>query len=110
MKVRLLKRIRKRFEIHHLPNGEIGPFGDYYDYNLFKLTDSTNAYFERYAQFRSKEGTKQFCPFEQRFDTEEKCINYLKSLIISRLRSEGHRGRRDHGIVASKRKVWYGFK
>lgn len=107
MKVKLLKKARKRFEIHHLPNGEVGPFGERYEFNLFKLTDSTNQYFERWAQLGSKEGTTQFCLLEQRFDTEEKCINYLKCLIINRLRSEGHRGRKDHQMLGSQRKVWY---
>lgn len=107
MKTRLLKKTRKRFEIHHLPNGEVGPFGERYEYNLFKLTDSTNQYFERYTQLKSKEGVKQFCPLEQIFDTEDKCINYLTGLIISRLRSEGHRGRKDRNISSAQTKKWY---
>jgi hypothetical protein len=107
MKVRLLKKTRKRFEIHHLPNGEIGYIGERYEYNLFKLTDTTNQYFEKYSQLGSKEGIRQFCPLEQRFDTEERCIVYLKSLIIDRLRSEGYRGRKDHMIIGSKQKTWY---
>ena len=107
MKVRLLKKTRKRFEIHHLPNGNVGAFGERYEYNLFKLTDNTNSWFEKWAQLERKEGAWQYCQLEQTFDTEDKCVAYLKSLIIDRLRSEGNRGRKDHRMLAAQQKVWH---
>jgi len=107
MKSRLLKKTRKRFEILHLPQGFTSG-GDRYDFNLFKLVDSTNNYIENYAQFRFNEAKGiQFCPADQIFNTEHECINYLKSLIIIRLRREGHLGAKDRKIKASIKKIWH---
>lgn len=44
MKVKLLKKIRKRFSIIHMPKGFVDNDGDLYDYNLFKLVDKSNDY------------------------------------------------------------------
>jgi hypothetical protein len=41
------------------------------------------------------------------FQTEAECIDYLRGLIIVRLRSEGFRGRKDSVINGSFKKVWY---
>jgi hypothetical protein len=107
MKTKLLKKVRKRFEIFHLPKG-FTSFGNRYKYNLFKLTDSTNKFYEHYAQLKfdgSKE--KQFCYSAQIFNSEKECINYLKSEIIYRLRKEGNRGAKDKKIENSEKKVWH---
>jgi len=107
MKTKLLRKVRKRFEILHLPMG-FTSCGERYEFNLFQLTDSTNQYYERYAQFKfddSKE--KQFCHDEQIFDTEKECIDYLKSLIIYRLKGEGHRGVKDKKMEDATKKVWH---
>jgi hypothetical protein len=107
MKVKLLKKVRKRFEIFHLPKGLVDD-GTHYDYNLFRLVDNNKSDFDwnfKYAQIGRKEGRNQWV--EQIFDTEEEGINYLKSVIIKRLKSEGHKQRKDKTIQIVQKKVWY---
>ena len=85
MKAKLLKKVRKRFEIYHMPNGFIYD-SHHYDYNLFKLVDSKDSggWVTIYAQLGKREDGKKFC--DDIFDTKEECIIYLKSMIIKRLR------------------------
>jgi hypothetical protein len=106
MKVKLLKKARKRFEIIHMPNG-FTSFGDRYEYNLFVLKDSTNIYYERSAQLGRKEGPQQYQKDEFIFQTEAECIYYLKKCILYRLRTEGHLGRKDNYMKKQHKKVWY---
>jgi hypothetical protein len=106
MKTKLLKKVRKRFDIIWMPNG-FTSFGDRYEYNLFRLTDSTNRFYERYAQLGYKNSNTQFQKDEFIFQTREECIYHLKQCILDRLRSEGHRGRKDHYMNNSHIKVWY---
>ena len=108
MKTRLLKKVRRRFEIIHMPLG-FTSFGERYEYNLFKLTDSTNEYWERYAQWGRKPGKIQFTKDHLIFETDKECIDHLKAEIIERLRGEGHLGRRDHRMKENHKKVWYRF-
>ncbi len=107
MKTRLLKKTRKRFEIIHMPEG-FTQFGYRYEYNLFLLKDSTNQFFEKWAQCGSKKG-QQYCQEDTIFVTEKECIDHLKSEIIDRLRGEGHLGRRDNQMREVQRKVWYTY-
>lgn len=106
MKVKLLKKIRKRFQITHMPNGFFFD-GRRYEYNLFKLTDSTNEYYGSFSQCGRKEGTPQFTELHKIFETEKECINYLKSLIIRKLREEGYKGRKDNQLNMPHKKVWW---
>ena len=109
MKVKLLKKVRKRFEIYHLPKGLVDG-GTHYDFNLFRLVDNNKIdwdwkYSNYTAQIGRKEGRNQWV--EQIFDTEEEGINYLKSVIIKRLKSEGHKQRKDKTTQMVQKKVWY---
>jgi hypothetical protein len=108
MKVKLLKKVRKRFDIIHMPEGFVS-WGDRYTYNLYELTDKVRTLYSNvYAQLgRKPNSDKQFCKEKRIFETEAECINYLKSVIIERLRSEGHRGAKDAKIKNKHRKVWY---
>ena len=106
MKARLLKKTRKRFQIIHMPLG-FTAFGERYEYNLFKLTDSRNEYWDQYAQLGKKPGEQQFQKDEFIFETEKECIDYLKSEIIERLREEGHTGRKDIHMKQAHKKVWF---
>ena len=106
MKVKLLKKARRRFEITHMPKG-FTAFGNRYEYNLYRLTDSTNEFYERYAQLGRKDGNTQFQKDEFIFETESECIYYLKQCILNRLRSEGHRGCKDRSMKNAHKKVWY---
>jgi hypothetical protein len=107
MKVRLLKKARKRFDIIHMPEG-FTYSGSVYDYNLFKLVDDTNQFFEVYTQLGTKPNSvAQFCGESRIFETEAECINYLKDVILHRLRSEGHRGTKDDKRKRKHRKVWH---
>jgi hypothetical protein len=105
MKVKLLRKVRKRFEILHLPKGFIYS-GKRFEYDLFRLIDSTNEYYDRYAQLKFDDSKEiQFCDSKQIFDTEKECIDYLKSLIIFRLRQEGHRGIKDKKMKLATKKI-----
>jgi hypothetical protein len=108
MKVKLLKKVRKRFEIIHLPQGFVFE-GDHYNCNLFKLVDNNKdiCYKEIYVQLGRKPTGNQCCGNEEIFNTEIECINYLKFKIIRRLRSEGYRQRKDKTIEKVQKKVWY---
>lgn len=106
MKTKLLKKVRKRFEITHMPKG-FSSCGERYEYNLFKLTDSTNQWYERYSQLGRKEGNMQFQKDEFIFETENESIAYLKQCILDRLRGEGHLGRKDYSLNKLHTKVWY---
>lgn len=106
MKAKLLKKVRKRFEIIHMPNG-LNMFGDIYKYNLFELKDLNNHYYSRYVQCGFAKSEKQFVENDKIFETEKECIDFLKSKIISLLRNEGYRGAKDKKINQSHKKVWY---
>lgn len=106
MKTKLLKKVRKRFDIIHMPEG-FTSFGSRYEYNLYRLTDSTSEFYERYAQLGRKDSNIQFQKDEFIFQTESECIAYLKQCILDRLRSEGHRGIKDYHMKKSHKKVWY---
>ena len=105
MKVKLLKKVRRRFEIVHCPKG-IYYGGTHYNYNLFKLID--NSYGEgcdTWVQLGIDNKVKRYT--DNVFDTEKECINFLKSAIIFRLRSEGHIGCKDKKIIKLQNKIWY---
>jgi hypothetical protein len=107
MKTRLLKRVRKRFEIIHMPRG-IVMFDEYFDYNLLVLVDHTRSLWNtrNYVQIGNerKKGRK-FC--EDIVDTEIEGINFLKNIIIERLRSEASKPRKGGRIKTREIKVWY---
>jgi hypothetical protein len=108
MKTKLLKQVRKRFEIIHMPNGFIGWRGGHFDYNLFKLVDKKEwGWNDQFVQLGYKvnkiEG--QYC--SNVFYTEKECIEFLKAKIVKRLRSEGFRQRKDKTIVDTHKKVWH---
>lgn len=106
MKVKLLKKIRKRFKIIHMPMG-FTEFGERYEYNLFKLTDSTNEYWNRYVQCGRKPGEMQFQKDRLIFQTEKECVDHLKTEILEKLRREGFTGRKDSLMKSKHKKVWY---
>ena len=102
MKVKLLKKVRKRFSIIHYPKGLVS-CGEHFDYNLFKLTDDSNECFEKYAQLGDIKERKYT---EKIFETEKECIDYLKSIILQRLRKEGNLGSKDKKLRNNLKKVW----
>ena len=103
MKTILLKKVRKRFEIFHLPKGI--PFSKYYSgYNLFKLVDNESNFYSKYAQLGEAKNGDNFV--DEIFDTEKECIDYLKTKIIKMLKSEGYKQRKDKIIQNSVKKVW----
>jgi hypothetical protein len=104
MKTKLLRKVKKRFEILHYPKG-ITIHNDHYNYNLFQLVDNDNCdLYDKYAQLGKGENGRKFV--DEIFDTEKECIDYLKSRIIKRLRNEGYKQRKDKIIQNSVKKVW----
>jgi len=103
MKTKLLREVRKRFEIIHMPDGFISSDGDHSDYNLYKLIDYKG--FDRYAQKGHKLNGGQFS-FNV-FETDRECIDFLLGEIISKLRQEGYRQRKDRVIKTKYKKVWH---
>jgi hypothetical protein len=105
MKAKLLKKVRKRFEIFHLPKGYVDG-GTHYNYNLFKLVDNdVGGWGNLYAQLGKREDGRRYV--DEIFNTEVECINYLKSRIIKRLRSEGYKQCKDKSIQTAEKKVWH---
>lgn len=108
MKVKLLKKVRKRFQIIHMPNGYVNSDGTHYCNNLFKLIDNTLPYSDIFAELVSTSVTeKQYCCSNEIFNSENECINYLKRKIIIRLRGDGYRGRKDYKIICDSKKIWW---
>jgi hypothetical protein len=107
MRVKLLKKIRKRFEIYHLPEGKVID-GKHYDYNIFELVDNEDSYMHwhsnSYAQLGFKGEGKKWC--DAIFETEKECMDFLKNRILNitkkRYPSLGNKRKNLDRI-----KVWY---
>ena len=107
MKTKLLKKVKKRFEIFHLPNGFIRN-GHRYEYNVFKLIDHNKSdLWDTYVQLRISRNDQKCAYANTTLDSEADCIDYLKAEIINRLRSEGHTQRKDKIIQRKVIKVWH---
>lgn len=89
MKTKLLKTIRKRFTIIHLPDGFISG-GTHYNFNLFKLIDNTrpSGIGNHYAQVKKENSNKNFNYNCGIFNSEEECINHLKNIMLISIREE----------------------
>ena len=108
MKVKLLKKVRKRFSIIHTPDG-IFLDNEYCNYNLFRLIDKKSHYYsDIYCQLKRNTVGMQFC--SDVFETEEECIDYLLGRILKRLRYEGYTSRKDRSIMNNQNKIWYNQK
>jgi len=120
MKAKLLKKVRQRFEIIHMPKGYVSfdgeHCGEHYNYNLFKLIDHKKGdLFDVYAQLGERADGRRYvnkilnieCYVSKIFNTEIECIDYLKSRIIERLRVEGYSQRKDKTIQLAQKKVWH---
>lgn len=107
MNVKLLKKVRKRFSIHHYPDGVyIG--NEHFNFNLFVMYDNENEFGTVYAQLHRKPKCgRQAVDKDEIFDTEVDCINYLKSRIIRRLIYEGYGKARRNRVNKKSKKVWY---
>jgi hypothetical protein len=101
MKTKLLRKVRKRFEIFHLPTGFVDSQGYHFNYNLLRLVDRSG--YTIYAQIGKSE--HNYCFATEIFDTEKQALEFLKCSIISRLRSEGHRGAKDKQKISKK--IWH---
>ena len=110
MKVKLLKKVRKRFTITHHPKG-IVRFGKIYNYNLFILTDIEHPYYEEFAQCGGElfptAKSDNFVDPDQLFTTEIGCINYLKDDIIRILKVELFSNNKMRLVKRSSKVVWY---
>lgn len=111
MKVKLLKKVRRRFDIIHMPNGYVDYENSHYNYNLFKLVDNKgfDGWGDRFVQLGINENTsQQFC--STILHTEKECIDFLKEEIIKILSKEGYKGRKKKNAIISQNKVWYNKK
>jgi hypothetical protein len=109
MKIKLLKKIRKRFTITHFPKG-IRMGSDFYDYNLFRLTDKENEYWRVYCELNTPQEDTEKIKLKfgaNSADTERECINLLLEKMLIEIRGEHPRlGFRGHQRIPRK-KVWY---
>jgi len=106
MKIKLLKKTRKRFQILHLPDGIINNYGVHYNYNLYQLTDSKGFGIPDYAQLGKNElEERQFA--SHIFETHKECVDYLKQIIINRVKMDNYdMGRKNKQINKKIIKVW----
>ena len=106
MKVKLLRQVRKRFEIIHYPNGFYS-LGEYYNYNVFKLYDANYAFsaYRCITQFVNDDDCKLFGCVA--FKTERECLNYLQAKIIELLKAEGFKNKKMKTITNTASKIWY---
>jgi hypothetical protein len=104
MKTKLLKKIRKRFSITHYPKG-ITLFGEYYNHDIFRLSDSEDSYYDRYCELKQAKDAQRFCDIHG--ETEEECVDILKTCIIKKLNREYlSLGSKCNTRIQTK-KVWY---
>lgn len=104
MKVKLLKKVRKRFSIEHYPEGV--RIGDTFcNYNVFFLLDNSGEYAHTYCELKNEDEKINFCSMKA--ETSVECINLLLDVIIQRLRVDySNLGKRGFGRIKSS-KVWY---
>jgi hypothetical protein len=109
MKIKLLKKIRKRFEINHHPKGMI--INDKrIDSNIFELIDKGDRFEYTWLVNVGEKKMENIYNNIGSFRTERECIDYLKNTIIIILRKEGFRGKKDKLITKNFKKVWYNDK
>jgi hypothetical protein len=105
MKAKLLKKTRKRFQILHLPSGVVN-YGVHYNYNLYELTDTKGWSISDFAQL-GKNKTEKIQFTTHIFETDKECIDYLKQIIIDRVKKENYdMGRKNKQINKKIIKVW----
>lgn len=89
MKVKLLKKVRKRFTILHCPNGIVF-FDTHFDGNWYRLIDNDNEPipndYALVAIQKIPDVTRTIT--DNAFNTDREAINYLKDRIVKRLRQE----------------------
>lgn len=109
MKTKLLKKVRRRFEIFHYPNGVILD-KTHYNYNLYALYDnSKGSWHTTYARLVDSVNTPLDGISDYKRLSEKECIDTLKEYIISLLRHEGHKGRKDKDKIINMKpiKIWF---
>lgn len=113
MKTKLLKKIRKQYQIIHHPNGVFGLGNKHYNFNIFALYDTTDVFgFSRKDSCQLKENPNEEIQWEKPhkiFQTEQECINYLKDRIIKIMRHKypSMSTKERNMKTKSNKKVWY---
>ena len=107
MKTKLLKRVRSRFTITHLPTGYIDNDGDRWDYNIFRLDDAKNDFNTEYAQLGRKNTDINKRDFAPVFYNEKDCIDYLLFIVIQKLRRNWPKSTKAKNLKLKEIKVWY---
>ena len=103
LKIALLKKVRKEFEIIHYPKGLIC-YREYVPNNLF-LLKKDGEYTEK---VELKTENKPCVSDNKIFLTEVECINFLKEIILNRLRTDYIAyTRRSNKACSMRKKVWY---
>ncbi len=97
MKVKLLKKVRKRFEICHYPKG-ITRHQIYYEGVFYTLYDNKVG-----REYRASINTTNISHFICASDYD--CINALKQQIINILNSDGYPSKKRNEITVKK--IWY---
>lgn len=97
MKVKLLKKVRKRFSIFHHPKGVIR-YNIYYDNVFFTLYDKRSGF-----EYRVSIGYSPVT-YISRYN-EAECINELKNMILKILRNEGYPSKKTNELKSHK--IWY---
>lgn len=109
MKIKLLKKVRKRFEIIHFPKGFYFS-NEHYNYNMFRLVDNESMLLSRGdAQLISQLTTASLYGCKT-FYTEKECIDHLMARIILILKDEGYDTAKRARIHQTSKKVWYNNK
>lgn len=104
MKTKLLKKVRKRFSIYHLPNGFVYE-NKHYNYNLLVLKDNDKGDSILYNDYVQLGGSSLKEKFSLNIlESKKEGIDFLKNKIIKRLENEGYRKRVKK---LPENKVWY---
>lgn len=104
LKIALLKKVRKEWEIIHYPKGLI-MYREYVPNNLFFLKRDREYSTEK-AELRTE--NKPYVSDSRVFLTEVECINFLKEIMLESVRKDyAAYTRRSNKAYSAKKKVWY---
>jgi hypothetical protein len=106
MKVKLLKKVKKRFKIMHMPKGVI-LFDEHLEGNLYVLIDEEHCWRGSgvYVEIKKPEEDLK-TGFDKAFYTENEAIDYLKSRMIERLKREGYGTSKKNIVRKSYKQIW----
>jgi hypothetical protein len=105
MKIKLLKKVRRRFKIIHCPKG-IVRCNELYEGNYYELIDKENSWRNITVQVKSEVNWTYVS--NQHLSSDKEAIDYLKKKIIDRLKGGGYGTNKSKTTkaIAAQKQIW----